>query len=256
MPCQDVRACAYQTHRHTQSSTQRAASLCSMYTFPLSLLPKVSPFRRTRKTRDIHPERHRPSRLPRHRTLRYSIQRRRMQRGPGLHLPTSLLPPLQRFSNPPPDLLIHEFPTLRPHITNNRRRRRHLVLFLLDNRCRLPQRRQPRVQQQHGVCGPELGDFVQTAGDEVAGRFGEGRRGEVGGFAFDDGLCTCKESVTGRFRERGRKKETEMVAPSLHGRDGNISLSRFQGVRRVGGRGGKRLLTDNCEKIFSYVSGG
>ena len=43
--------------------------------------------------------------------------------------------------------------------------------------------------QEHGVCGPQFGDFVQAAGDEVARRFAEGVGWEVWGGAVDDGLC-------------------------------------------------------------------
>lgn len=42
--------------------------------------------------------------------------------------------------------------------------------------------------QQHGIRGPQFGDFVQAAGDEVAGGFAEGVGGEVRGCAVDDGL--------------------------------------------------------------------
>ena len=51
------------------------------------------------------------------------------------------------------------------------------------------ERGQPGVLQEHGVGRAEFRDLVQTAGDEVAGRFAVAFGGEVGGFAVDDGLC-------------------------------------------------------------------
>lgn len=42
--------------------------------------------------------------------------------------------------------------------------------------------------EEHWVRGPEFGNFVEAASDEVAGGFGEGVGGEVGWVTVDDGL--------------------------------------------------------------------